>query len=918
MKINQYNQMMSYLSDSFNPALLRSQVATLEQREGFATGGTYKDYVSRGEEYKDLTFEEWLQEDKPGYKPSEFGRVDKAIGGGAFVGEELPNNREGFSELYGPNIRKLAKSDTLEVNINRGGKNFYKTFSYGDGSGTGPKPSYATKEEALEAATKFRDSLKNLPKTTGKGAKGRPAGFKPETGQSAEIRRILNQFISEGKTSYSNKDIKELIDKDKLDLFETDRALERAIDRVKKEPEFKNLNFADARSLKEKGEYFTDSNVRKIIKENYGKVKQKTLAKLAFPDEPLTTSKTRLGTILSDMADKGEIERLKVGEFSEERSKDFDPSPEAEKRARITKRRRKKIDILGSKDYEKELFEFKKQVQENLGLEKVKEGKYDPIDMGHQSSITQLKALRQKLRPEDLNPQFYKANQLGIKKYEGGVKTLESALDRKYYPEQKKLYKQAQKFINAGNAVPEDLQNKIIKSNEDIQKFINETVEKYPLLKDRVNAITIDPINLNVKRGDNIFRQLGIGLVDKDLGDIKIGSIDDLTIKANLAQQTLQEAVDAGLIDKNIGQQKLNEFLNVQDIVNGQNVKNIVNGQKGSISTDLLKDIGKGVGIVAKPVLKTIGSLPVAGTYAGMTIKENLDEGKNIVDATVDPLVGVELLLPETVKRLGPLMAKAARLSTPVGTVLTGLGTLKERTQDMLKEADRLTTTPYQENLIEDYAAKQYRGYQLGGRVGFADGPDDPNKRSTMKILGGLASLPLVGRFFDLAQIAAPVAEKAVSTAQNVPSYFFKLINKIKKFGKDETEIFSREPREQVTTYRTSDADYELYEDLNTGSVQIKIRKGDPDGYSEYKEQELTLTKSQPDESTGAVSSDYDEYTVRADTDGKMKDIDEGLEDIDDLIEELGPENISVKELEDMGYDVNRLGPTIKKKLGIK
>ena len=100
--------------------------------------------------------------------------------------------------------------------------------------------------------------------------------------------------------------------------------------------------------------------------------------------------------------------------------------------------------------------------------------------------------------------------------------------------------------------------------------------------------------------------------------------------------------------------------------------------------------------------------------------------------------------------------------------------------------------------------------------------------------------------------------------------------------------------------------------------MQVKIRKGDPDGYSGYKEQELTLTKSQPDESTGAVSSDYDEYTVRPDTDGKMKDIDEGLEDIDDLIEELGPENISVKELEDMGYDVNRLGPTIKKKLGIK
>mgnify|MGYP002624281060 FL=1 len=98
MKINQYNQMMSYLSDSFNPALLRSQVATLEQREGFATGGTYKDYVSRGEEYKDLTFEEWLQEDKPGYKPSEFGRVDKAIGGGVIEGKNL-GTREGYAKI---------------------------------------------------------------------------------------------------------------------------------------------------------------------------------------------------------------------------------------------------------------------------------------------------------------------------------------------------------------------------------------------------------------------------------------------------------------------------------------------------------------------------------------------------------------------------------------------------------------------------------------------------------------------------------------------------------------------------------------------------------------------------------------------------------------------------------------------------
>ena len=33
-------------------------------------------------------------------------------------------------------------------------------------------------------------------------------------------------------------------------------------------------------------------------------------------------------------------------------------------------------------------------------------------------------------------------------------------------------------------------------------------------------------------------------------------------------------------------------------------------------------------------------------------------------------------------------------------------------------------------------------------REGFADGPEDPSKRKFMKVMGGLASLPLVGKIF--------------------------------------------------------------------------------------------------------------------------------------------------------------------------
>ena len=64
----------------------------------------------------------------------------------------------------------------------------------------------------------------------------------------------------------------------------------------------------------------------------------------------------------------------------------------------------KKINILGSKDYEKELYKYKKEIQEALGLEKYKtsgsiSGKSRellPIEMGHQSSIKQLSLLKQK------------------------------------------------------------------------------------------------------------------------------------------------------------------------------------------------------------------------------------------------------------------------------------------------------------------------------------------------------------------------------------------------------------------------------------------------------------------------------------------------------------------------------------------
>ena len=663
-----------------------------------------------------------------------------AIGGGVVEGKDL-GSREGFSKLYGTNIRlSTTGANTFEVTLNRGGKNYYQNFKFDD---------YGGKEGALKAATAFRDSVKNIPKATGTimtekrlEAIEKSRGRLSETGKKAEIRKILNQFIAEGKTSFSNEDVRNLIDKD---LFNDDEAFRKTVDAVKKESAFKNLNFIVKQ--RDRADYFTDPFIRNTIKENYKKLKQESLAKLVFPDEPLTTSKSRLATILSDMADKGEIERLKLGEFSEERIQEFDPAPEAEKKAKVGKRRKKKIDILGSKDYEKILFDFKKEVQAGLGLEKIESsgrisGKsflFDPIDMGHQSSITQLKALKQRLRPEDLNPQFYRANREGIQKYEGGVKTLEKALDKNFYPEQKKLYKQAQKFLDAGQEIPENLQNKIIKSNENIQKFVDNTIKKYPLLKDRVNAITIDPINLNVKRGDNVLKQLGVGLVDKDLGDIVENSLDDLTIKANLAEQTLREAIDAGLIDEATGRQRLDKFLNVRDPrieellkIEGVTTADKIPVPEATQTRDMFKDFStrtsampfldpKAILTGLGDVARFFGTPSVAATFAGTTIKENLEQGDSLLDAATDKMVGIDLLYPEIAKQtvgkfaqptgrgilsmLGRVamnpFGRAARAFTPVGAGITAIGLGKDYYDFIQRDLARKAADP------EAYAAEQ-------------------------------------------------------------------------------------------------------------------------------------------------------------------------------------------------------------------
>ena len=128
----------------------------------------------------------------------------------------------------------------------------------------------------------------------------------------------------------------------------------------------------------------------------------------------------------------------------------------------------------------------------------------------------------------------------------------------------------------------------------------------------------------------------------------------------------------------------------------------------------------------------------------------------------------------------------------------------------------------------------------MGGRIGYKDGPDVPGRRKFMKIMGGLATIPFVGKFFKGAKTAAPAVEKAAEVAGQAPSYFFDLVTKIKTLGR-----MSDGPADRVKVYSMKGQDGKselmLTEDIGTGEMQIKkIGKENDEMISEVQTMEYT------------------------------------------------------------------------------
>jgi len=157
-----------------------------------------------------------------------------------------------------------------------------------------------------------------------------------------------------------------------------------------------------------------------------------------------------------------------------------------------------------------------------------------------------------------------------------------------------------------------------------------------------------------------------------------------------------------------------------------------------------------------------------------------------------------------------------------------------------------------------------------GGRMGFADGPDDPSKRKFMKIAAGIASIPVLGKFLKPAMVAAPkVAEVVKRSADGIPEFIGDLVTKVVTFGKK--NFTGNRADEFADQYRLDD--YVVTQQGNKTTIQ---KFDDPDNPN-YKEIEIEL---ETDPETGGVT--YNEASVRPDAEGKLKDVEEYIDD-DDL-----------------------------------
>ena len=159
----------------------------------------------------------------------------------------------------------------------------------------------------------------------------------------------------------------------------------------------------------------------------------------------------------------------------------------------------------------------------------------------------------------------------------------------------------------------------------------------------------------------------------------------------------------------------------------------------------------------------------------------------------------------------------------PQGSRIIGGKAVKETEEEILarmnkenKEAAERIRRKQKETMDDMKKIEDPEDMAEGGRIGLKDGPDMPGRRKFMKIMGGIATLPFIGKYLKPAvpliqkgaEISGPALDKIIQTVM----YASKLISQS-----------GRRVKEMVTKKKLKDVEVE--EDIMDGpSYTIKTR----------------------------------------------------------------------------------------------
>ena len=290
---------------------------------------------------------------------------------------------------------------------------------------------------------------------------------------------------------------------------------------------------------------------------------------------------------------------------------------------------------------------------------------------------------------------------------------------------------------------------------------------------------------------------------------------------------------------------KLNNPSDVLKMVNPKSLNAMLNDPR------LHRKVNIKEGILASDMVKNFQSK--MGEDRVQLVKDMLNAAKNIKKADTSQIRLKNEMIENMIKK-----GVDRDMAEEMATTMSGLA---EDMAGKFKDTPKLTDEGILEleNVLKNMetGGKDKRSLNAdGGRIGLKDGM---NRRTFLKLLGGLASIPIIGKIVKPLKTVKGVKNVPIIKTDNVPGkpeWFDQLVNKVIIEGDDVTKKLATVEREIVHTKKINNTDeVTVYQDLNTNSVRVEYKS--PDNMME-EPVDLSYKKTPPDEGSPQASSEFE------------------------------------------------------------